>query len=458
MSNPLSTLKKNKDHAATEIAAVPGVLLLFSQGLPASLPLPLSQGTLTIERGDGRSPFPIDRHVSRKHARLTFRSGQWLAEDLGSQNGTTLDGQVLRAGVPQLGQRILRTGESIYLLCEDLRPYQASSLRSEHGRISGPVWERLQAHISRAARFGTTLHIRGETGVGKEGAARAFHAASPNPAGPFVAVNCAAIPSTVAERLLFGAKRGAFSGAVSDTDGYIQAADGGTLFFDEISELDMAVQAKLLRVLETREVYPLGATRGRTVNLRVCTAGNKDLRAEVAAGRFRDDLYFRLSRPEVEIPPLRKRPEEIPWLLSDELRKVKETLRASADVVEASLLREWPGNVRELLTEFRAAGQNALGEDSEVVEIQHLSATAGHRFDDLPSLPPGHPPIAACLPGATSPREGIERVLRRTAGNVSAAARLLGVHRNVLRRQIEQLGIDVSRYNSGSDPGTDLES
>src|SRR5262249_54200125 len=153
--------------------------------------------------------------------------------------------------------------------------------------VVGPILDEILAQIAQISGFSTTLHITGESGVGKEGAAQSFHAAGPHRSGPFIAVNCATIPQGVAERVLFGAKRGAFSGAVVDSDGYIQSADNGTLFLDEIAELDLAVQAKLLRVLETREVSQLGSTKSRAVKILFCSASNKDLRAEVAGGRFR---------------------------------------------------------------------------------------------------------------------------------------------------------------------------
>ena len=153
------------------------------------------------------------------------------------------------------------------------------------------------------------------------------HATAPESNAPFVAVNCAAIPEGLAERLLFGARKGAYSGATADAEGYIQAANRGTLFLDEIAELDPLVQAKLLRVLETREVLPLGASRAKKVDIGICAASHRRLRDEVTAGRFREDLYFRIGRPEVQIPPLRERLDEIPWFVARELRRVDPSSR-----------------------------------------------------------------------------------------------------------------------------------
>src|SRR5262249_47131898 len=194
--------------------------------------------------------------------------------------------------------------------------------------------------------------------------------------GPLVAVNCATIPEALAERLLFGARKGAFSGADADSDGYIQEADGGTLFLDEVAELSLAVQAKLLRVLETREVLPLGASKPRKIELRFCSATHRDLRAHVAAGKLREDLYFRIATPRVTVPPLRERPEEIPWLLQAEVSRIAPSLALHVSVVETCLLRGWPGNVREILAEIRSAAQTALSAESQRLEARHLNPTA----------------------------------------------------------------------------------
>lgn len=191
-----------------------------------------------------------------------------------------------------------------------MRPFatRGGVLRDE--LVLGPSAQATFSQAMSSTKFGQTLHITGESGSGKEGLARAFHTGSPLSKGPLVALNCATIAAGVAERLLFGARRGAFSGATTDSDGLVVAADGGTLFFDEIGELDPAVQAKLLRVIETREVLPMGALKPRLVNLQLCSASHRDLRAEVAEGRFREDLFFRISRPEIVMPPLRQRIEE----------------------------------------------------------------------------------------------------------------------------------------------------
>ena len=202
-----------------------------------------------------------------------------------------------------------------------------------------------------------------------------------------VAVNCAAIPHALAQRLLFGARRGSHSGE-AHAAGYVQQADGGTLFLDEIAELDLQVQAELLRVLESHEVVPLGASRPRKVDFALCSATSKDLRALVAAGALREDLYVRIATPAVTLPPLRDRPEEIPALIAHELAARSPALAPHVSLVEQCLLRPWPGNVRELIAELRAAAQAAIA-DGHRVTAGHLAATAGSAFGDAMPDPRG---------------------------------------------------------------------
>jgi transcriptional regulator with PAS, ATPase and Fis domain len=289
------------------------------------------------------------------------------------------------------------------------------------------------------------LYVLGESGAGKELAARAFHDARYASKGeaPFVAVNCAAIPEGLAERLLFGAKKGAYSGAVSDVDGYVQAADHGTLFLDEIAELDLLVQAKLLRVLESREVLPLGASQTKKVSFSVCVASHKRLRDEVSAGRFREDLYFRLGRPEVRLPPLRDRLDEIPWFVEREVRSVDEKLEASVTFFEECVRRPWPGNVRELLREVRRAAHRAVAEGSDSVEPEHLADDAGE------SLATPEPEPKERVSAKQWSDDEIARALDENGGNVRGTARVLGMHRNQLRRWLAKRG-GGSAPNGGS--------
>jgi DNA-binding NtrC family response regulator len=225
----------------------------------------------------------------------------------------------------------------------------------------------------------------------------------------------------------------------------VQAADGGTLFLDEVAELDLAVQPKLLRVLEQREVVSLGASHPRKVNVRICAATLKDLREEVKAGRFREDLYYRIGQPEVMLPSLVERFEELPFLVARELERVDPRLVAHPSLIEACTLRRWPGNVRELLGEIRRAGRDALADGRTAVKERDLAESAGREISDGRRTTSSGTGSAA----AEIPRESIEQALRAEQGNVTRAARTLGMHRNQLRRWIAKNGVDPKTFGPG---------
>lgn len=441
----------DRSRAKTDGPPTPGLLLVHAAGEPCAGVLPLTRGGVEIGREGPLASLIDDPRMSRRHAQVALDGDVWTVRDLGSRNGTSVDGEALRGERAGEGLRVLRAGGSIFLLLKDVGPARAGVRRLD-STVMGPALARAWQAIARAARLGSTVHLRGETGTGKELAAQAFHAAGPRCAGPFIAVNCAAIPEGVAERLLFGARKGAYSGATADAEGYILSAHGGTLFLDEVAELDLAVQAKLLRVLEAREVVALGASRPKPVELGICSATHRDLRAEVGAGRLREDLFYRLARPEVALPSLRERLEEIPWLIDGELRKVAAAaqldpgaLRPHASLVEVCLLRRWPGNVRELLAETRAAAQGAIEAGSEWVTAEHLSPTAGVGFaEEAEQAEEEAEPFG---------REVIEAALRRAGGNVSRAARALGLHRTQLRRLLERHGMEARRATEGLEGG-----
>jgi transcriptional regulator with GAF, ATPase, and Fis domain len=268
---------------------------------------------------------------------------------------------------------------------------------------------------------------------------------------PFVAINCSTIPEGVAERLLFGTRRGAFSGADADAEGYLQMAHGGTLFLDEVADLSLAVQAKLLRVLETREVLPLGGSRPRSIDLCICAASNRPLRDEVAAGRFREDLYFRIGQPEAGLPPLRQRREEIPWLIALELKRAGVRLGMHGSLVEACLLRPWPGNVRELLAAVRTAAHTAGLQGETRLEAKHLSPTAGIALTASSAIVTPSAAATGAPPEAARHAE-LSAALQAAEGNVSRAARALGVHRNQLCRWLDRYGIDAHAFRPRTAP------
>jgi DNA-binding NtrC family response regulator len=428
---------------------VPGLVVIVQAGRPAAATLAIPKQGTELGRGTPQGLLAEDEQVSRGHVRIGVHDGTWTIEDLGSRNGTFVDGVRLTGSISRAAPALLRLGRSLVWLVDDVRPFLGQhhvAQTQPMGPVLGGLSRRALGEIAIASKAGDTLLIIGESGAGKEMLAHAFHEAhfGPGSKAPLVAVNCAAIPEGLAERLLFGAKRGAFSGA-TDAEGYLQEAHGGTLFLDEVAELDLLVQAKLLRVFETREVLALGATSPRKVQIRICAATHKDLRLAANAGEFRPDLYYRIGRPEVRIPPLRERIDEIPWLLQRVLGSADERgkLTASVGLVEACALRPWPGNVRELLHEGRRAAHAALAEGVDSVRPDHLAPEAG--------LELGHGRSSGPAKSSAPPLEdsAIEAALEQNAGNVTRAAKALGLHRNQLRRWL------AKRTGSGQPPSDD---
>lgn len=457
---------KDGEGAVATRPRIPGVVLVFSPGMPKLEAFALENGVLEIGREGVCKAVLEDTRMSRQHARVAYDGRTWMVQDLGSRNGTAVDGELIRGEIRGDNIRVVRTGDSLFIVSPDISMFQASMIETPDGMTLGPTMAAVWLNLARIARSTDTLHITGESGTGKELAARAFHRLGPHQQGPFIAVNCAAIPQGMAERLLFGTRRGAYSGADADAEGYVQAANSGTLFLDEVADLDLGVQAKLLRVLENREVLALGASRAQSVKLQICSATHKDLRAQIAEKRLREDLYFRIGRPEVCLPPLRSRLEEIPWLLRREVAKVNSSLALHASLVETAMLRHWPGNVRELITEARAAAHAAIAVDSMRVLSEHLHARAGQALtSNVQAMQVGTDAAigdtatgqdeSAGSEGAARPRQRpvasadrvrIEGALQAEGGNVTSTARVLGMHRTQLRRLITRLGIDTRKY------------
>jgi transcriptional regulator with PAS, ATPase and Fis domain len=274
-----------------------------------------------------------------------------------------------------------------------------------------------------------------------------------------VPVNCAAIPETMAERLLFGARKGSYSGATADAQGFIAAAEGGVLFLDEVGELSLDTQAKLLRFLETREIVPLGATRPQRVDVRVVCATHRDLRKSIAAERFRADLYYRLAQLTVTLPALRDRLEEVPWLVAEALARFGAPGRSTPGLVEACMTRPWPGNVRELLGALRTAVHAA--HDAPAVTAAHLPEGAGLPLEsDVSSEAPASSVVQPSAPPATLPpssddqRAAILAALDRCGGNQALAAAQLGLSRRTFIRRLESLQVPRPRLTARALKGT----
>ncbi|MCA9538920.1 MAG: sigma-54-dependent Fis family transcriptional regulator [Myxococcales bacterium] len=302
----------------------------------------------------------------------------------------------------------------------------------------GRGMQRVGTLIDRVAPSSASILIRGESGTGKELVARALHLRSRRADGPFVAVNCAAVPEQLLESELFGHQKGAFTGADHHRVGLFREASGGTLFLDEIGEMSPALQPKLLRVLQEREVRPVGSAQSRRIDVRVVAATHQDIAAAVQAGRFRSDLYFRLNVIAIDVPPLRERGDDIALLAEHFLaecaaRDERPALRFSPAALTALLLYRWPGNVRELRNAVEHAVAMTQGDEIGVAELPDV--VAGEAAEgDAEALPAG------LLSLFEVEKRHILRVYDAVGQNKSEAARILGVDRKTLHTRLTRYG------------------
>ncbi|HEX8725185.1 MAG TPA: sigma-54 dependent transcriptional regulator [Gemmatimonadaceae bacterium] len=292
--------------------------------------------------------------------------------------------------------------------------------------------------IARVARSSATVLVLGESGTGKELVARAIHGASPRANGPFVAVNCAAIPENLLESELFGHERGAFTGAIARRTGRFEAAIGGTLFLDEIGDMSVALQAKILRAVQEREIERVGGTETRSVDIRLIAATNRNLREAIERGKFREDLYYRLSVVTIQLPPLAQRDSDLLLLTAHFVREFSREYGKSIDKISERALdlllnHNWVGNVRELRNVVERAVINAV---DDVLRADHMPEELFGRPDATPEA--AHTPITTI---ADVEARHIARVLAHTNGAVGATAAILGIHRNTLRRKMREYGL-----------------
>jgi len=356
----------------------------------------------------------------------------------------------------QLARVIAKGLERAALLRENTRLRAAIKACGADAGLLGrsPAMAQAKEAIAAVAGSEYTVLIRGESGTGKELAARAVHSLSRRAAGPFLPVNCPAIPDQLLESELFGHVRGAFTGAERDRRGLFLSANGGVIVLDEIGDIPMSVQTKLLRVLQEREVRPVGSSRSIPIDVRILASTNQDLEARIADKTFREDLYYRLNVLTVRLPPLRERREDIPLLATAFLeRACRETgigeKEFSPEALAALTGREWPGNVRELFNFVRRLTVFCRG---DAIGIQAVKTADPGRND--PGEADGAADDAAPAPYLEAKgqvvdaftRRYVERLLARTRGNVSEAARISGLERVSLQKILRRLGIAAEGY------------
>jgi two-component system response regulator AtoC len=417
-------------------------MLVIAGDRVSTHPLP-DNGTVKIGRGDDSDLRIDDPSVSREHAHVHFEKGRPIqVSDAGSSNGTRVRGKPLTAG-----QKVTITpGEtfevgSALLMIQSPFEDSAAPEASESGSLV--IEDRTMAGIyqlaERVAKSTINVLLLGETGVGKDVLARRLHALSPRADRAFLPLNCGSLSEQLLESELFGHERGSFTGAVEMKQGLLEAADGGTVFLDEVGELPMSVQVKLLRVLEERQVRRVGGIRSKPFDIRFIAATNRELADAVHSGQFRPDLYYRLNGISLVIPPLRQRVGEIEGLAR---RFVEESSqRAERDTVPTispeamAWLKShpWPGNIRELQNALERAVLLCNGNE---ITLDHLPPTTGSgasKTGDHRAVDPD------------PERQRILDALDKCAGNQTRAARLLGISRNTLLARLDAYGINRPR-------------
>jgi transcriptional regulator with PAS, ATPase and Fis domain len=427
-------------------------LVVFAKEGPGHV-LDLDDGAeVSFGRTPGATIVIDDPRISRKHAAIRRERGEVFVRDLGSRNGTKVRGDVLRGE-----ERVVSAGDTIQVGPAEIviaavtrasakadgivppAPSSDTAFAFDDVVVADPAMQKVFRLARRLGQAPTTVLITGETGVGKEVVAEQIHRWSSRAKGRFVRLNCASLAENLLESELFGHEKGAFTGADRKKIGFVEAAEGGTLLLDEVGEMPLSLQAKLLRVIETKRVVRLGGTNEVPVDVRFLCATHRTLKQEVAAGRFREDLYYRVSTFTLQVPPLRERPAEITLLADLFAEHVAERMgvvvpKIALDASEALLKHAWPGNVREL--------RNAI--EHAVVMAEEGTIHAEHLPESV--LRPSEPmPIESARAIKEQffeiERKNVETALAAENGNQTRAAKRLGITRRMLIYKMAKFGV-----------------
>ena len=432
-----------------------------TSGPDAGLVRDIEASVIRIGARRGNDVQLTDSKVSGLHAEIRLDDRGYRLRDLDSTNGTYVSGLRINDVYVQPGAQIALgstrmkfdpLGESIEIELADTDRFGSMIGRSVKMR-------ELFARLEKLARSDATVLVTGETGAGKELVAEALHDHSPRKDGPFVVLDCGSIPPNLIESELFGHERGAFTGATSSYSGAFERAHGGTVFLDEIGELPLAMQPKLLRVLERKEVRRVGGTKTIEVDVRIVAATNRDLGVEVNRGRFREDLYYRLAVARAHVPPLRERKDDLPLLIEHILATTPggEAASIAQETIDLMMKHDWPGNVRELRNVIERAVLLAESPDSE--EALRRAPKPAERAEPSISVTPSHTataadatmtvPVDVSIPFKLAKqnvisefeRRYISRLLAEHDGNISAAARAAGIDRMSIHKMLHRLGL-----------------
>jgi len=433
---------------ASAIALAQARIIAFWGGGSTSVTLP-ARGSIAFGRAL-ECEVQIDHpSVSRKHAVLHLGE-ELVLEDLGSSNGTRVGGRKLHARerariVPG---ELIELGSAMFVVQAPGASTRGSTVARTPDRENGqppsastggvvvhdPAMQQLHRLLGMVAPTSMSVLVRGETGVGKEVVAQTIHRLSPRAAGPFLCLNCAALPEALLESELFGHERGAFSGAVTSKPGLLETASRGTVFLDEIGEMPLPAQAKLLRAVENRQVTRVGGLHPIAIDVRFIAATHRDLEAVVASGAFRQDLYFRLNGISIRIPPLRERAAEILPLAEHFVARAAREMGLprvgiSAEVIDVLERQAWPGNIRELKNVMEQAVMFSGGKTD--IRVEHLPVEARQTPPPMASAPPA-PTNSLFGELEALERRRIVDALEQCSGNQTRAARLLGISRRTL--------------------------
>ncbi|MFH1131547.1 MAG: sigma 54-interacting transcriptional regulator [Pseudomonadota bacterium] len=397
----------------------------------------LGELPITLGRDDSCEIILDDSSISRTHARIQHGDIGLVLCDLGSKNGCFVNRKPVQDQAEIRVGDILRLGEIVFrLVARSVEEVGNSEEEGEESAlIGGPSLAGVRRHIRLLGPTSLRLMITGESGSGKEVVARELHRQSGR-GGPFIAVNCAAIPDTLVEAELFGYVRGAFTGALKDKIGLFEAAKNGTLFLDEVTELPLPGQAKLLRAVETGEVRRIGAVQSTTIDCRIISATNRVVSREIEQEHFRGDLAARLSEAEVNLPPLRHRIEDLPLLIRHLAKRAGCRMGFSAEAMEILACYRWPLNVRELDNAVRMLNVLAEGRELQGWMLPE-QFSSGHMQIHSP-------------PNPTEKEEQVFASLRENNGNIRRTGQQLGVSRSYIYRCLDRAGIDLARIRSGT--------
>jgi transcriptional regulator with GAF, ATPase, and Fis domain len=401
-------------------------------------------GRLTIGKAADNDLTLTDDTVSRHHCEIVRAPDGLHVRDLDSTNGTKIDGTRIREAMVQPGS-VLKVGEVEIQFKPTV--HRVEVLPSDKGSFGPAIGQSLAMRtifgvLERIAPTDATVLLEGETGTGKDVLARAVKEASTRTSKPFLVVDCGAVTYSLIESELFGHERGAFTGAVATRQGAFELADGGTVFLDEIGELPLDVQPKLLRVLETREFRRVGGNKTMQTNVRVIAATKRDLQREVAAGKFREDLYFRLAVVPVTVPPLRARRDDIPALVNHMVKIAGgDGLAVPPETMQALAAHDWPGNVRELRNVLERAIYMAQATGSKEIGVVtlptgHAAADAAFHFEPEKSYRETRAKY-----DAEFEKRYVKWLLGRHQGNISAAAREAKMDRKHLHDMAKKHGL-----------------